>query len=195
MGRFRRGKSTQPPTAPQVAWKAREAGYRRLGRALATVVVTLEGPPGAQPGTDTRLSVRNGSATVTAEPVLIAREAPGTRHELHRLWFTVELSSVMFGDGESSLIVDGGELPLPQPVALAAWVGDGDDEQAPSAPALGEAELRAAVAELEERWRSAQELNEDSRRISQVVRATLADVQREREQLLDEMARATGSPR
>ncbi len=198
MGPFRRDKRTHPATAPDVEWRVRETGYRRLGHALASVVVTLEGPPGAQPGADCRLSVRNGSASISAEPTMISREAPGSRHELQRLWFTVELSIVMFGDGDFVLHTDGRDLPLPHPVALATWTGEADDESAPSAAALSEAELRAAVAELEERCRIAEtateELRADGRRISEAMAATLAEVQREREQLLDQVALASEPP-
>jgi hypothetical protein len=129
---------------------------------------------------------------------MISREAPGSRHELQRLWFTVELSIVMFGDGDFVLHTDGRDLPLPHPVALATWSGEPDDESAPSAAALSEAELRAAVAELEERCRIAEnateELRADGRRISEAMAATLAEVQREREQLLDQVALASEPP-
>lgn len=195
MGPFRRDKRSESAPAPDVEWRVRETGYRRLGHALASVVVTLEGPGGAQPGADCRLGVRNGSTSVEADPTMITREAPGSRRELQRLWFTVELSTVMFGDGDFALHITGQELPLPHPAPLSAWTGDADDEPAASAAAVSEAGLRAAVAELEERCRIAEnantELRADGRRISEAMAATLAEVQREREELLDLVARTT----
>jgi len=185
-------KSKRDASLPdQVDLRARETAYRRLGHAMATLVVTLE----HQPPAGVRLSVRNGSASVTADPMMITHEAPGTKAECHRLWFAIELSTVMFGDGEFLLLVDGAEVELPHPVAFTAWSSD-DPNAAPAvAPeALAEGELRAAVAALEERCRAAEALNAqltaDSRRVDDVVSTTLAEVQREREQLLNLVARS-----
>jgi hypothetical protein len=190
---FKRHKSEPSPPEP-VDVRVRETAYRRLGHALATVIITLD----ARAPESARLRVTGGGSSVTADALMATHEAPGTKGECHRLWFTTELSSVMFGDAELHLLVPGAELALPQPAAFAAWSSD-DPEQQPAAgaaEALAEGELRAAVATLEERCRAAEaanaQLTADARRMGQNMSATLAEVQREREELLElvEQARA-----
>jgi hypothetical protein len=85
-------------------------------------------------------------------------------------------------------------VPLPVPGTDAT----GEEQNAWSA-ARAESELRAAVGALEERLRAAEsanaELTEDARRVSETVAATLAEVQRERERLLDRVARTDAGQR
>jgi hypothetical protein len=188
MGPFKRKR--EPSSGERADVRVRETAYRRLGHAMATVVVTLD----ARPPTGARLTIRGESASVSADPMMATHEAPGTKAEAHRLWFATELSTVMFEDGEFLLEVDGDEVELPHPTAFVAWSSDDPDAEPPVAPeALAEGELRAAVTALEERCRAAEsanaELSADSRRMGEVVAATLAEVQREREQLLDLVAR------
>jgi hypothetical protein len=104
------------------------------------------------------------------------------------MWFAVELSAVMFGDGDFSVKTEDGEAAVPHPVAQPAWGVSEPEEAGVPIPALAESSLRAAVAALEERAREAErvnaELTADGRRMGEAVAATLAEVQREREQLL-----------
>jgi hypothetical protein len=185
MGPFRRGKRELPAPPPSIALKVEDATYRRLGDAMATVVVTLLEPP----PDDARLLIRTDSSATTLDPMMVTHEMPGTKSETRRLWFAVDLSAVMFGDGDFALTTPEGEAPLPHPVALPAWGASEPDEPGVPTPALAEANLRAAVAALEERAREAEqakaELTADGRRIGEAVAATLAEVQREREQLLE----------
>jgi hypothetical protein len=191
MGPFRRGKREQPVPPPNIDLKVQETSYRRLGEAMATVVVTLQDPPPE----DTRLVIRTDSLAISADPMLITHEAPGTDAEARRMWFAVELSAVMFGDGDFALKTAQGEAPLPHPVAQPAWGKDDPEEPGVPGTTLNEAALRAAVADLEERCRAAEragaEMAADARRVSDAVAATLAEVQRERERLLEHVARST----
>jgi len=194
MGPFRRGKRESPAPPSSIDLKVQDTAYRRLGEAMATVVVTLDDPPpdGA------RLVIRTDSSATTVDPMMVTHEAPGTDSEVRRLWFAVELSAVMFGDGEFALKSADGEAPLPHPVAQVAWGDDDPDEPGVPAAALSESALRAAVAALEERCRAAEranaELTADARRVSDAVAATLAEVRRERERLLEHMARSSPGP-
>lgn len=184
MGPFRRGRRDLPAPPPSIDLKVQDTTYRRLGEAMATVVVTLgEPPPEAA-----KLVIRTDSTAVTVEPMMLTREMPGTKDETHRMWFAVELSAVMFGDGDFALKTEDGEAAVPHPVAQPAWGVSEPEEAGAPIPALAESSLRAAVAALEERAREAErvnaELTADGRRIGEAVAATLAEVQREREQLL-----------
>jgi hypothetical protein len=189
MGPFRRGKRESPAPPSTIDLKVQDTVYRRLGEAMATVVVTLDDAP----PDDARLVIRSDSATIAVDPMMVTHEAPGTRSQTRRLWFAVELSAVMFGDGDFALTTAEGEAPLPHPVAQGAWGDDDPDEPGVPAAALTEASLRAAVAALEERCREAEranaEMSADARRLSETVAATLAEVQRERERLLEQLAR------
>jgi hypothetical protein len=184
MGPFRRGKRQLPPAPPSIDLKIQDASYRRLGDAMATVVVTLD----EQPPENARLLIRTESSATTVDPMMVTREMPGTKAETHRMWFAVELSAVMFGDGDFALKTAEGEAALPHPVAQPAWGVSEPEEAGAPIPALAEASLRAALAQLEERLRDAErekaELAADGRRMGRTVAATLAEVQREREQLL-----------
>ncbi len=186
MSPFRRRK-TDHPAQDAPALEVRESMYRRLGQAMATVVVTVD----AAPPDETRLRIRAGSTLVDIDPVMITHEAPGAEHEAHRLWFAAELSTVMFGDSVFTLVTGGSSVDVPEPLP-GTDDEDGDEASAWSA-GRAESELRAAVAALEERCRAAEtanaELTADSRRIGETVAATLAEVQREREQLLELVAR------
>jgi hypothetical protein len=185
MGPFRRSKRDVPSPPPSIDLKVEDSAYRRLGDALATVIVTLAEPPpdGA------RLLIRTDNSATTVDPMMVTREMPGTRSETHRMWFAVDLTAVMFGDGDFAIKTDEGEAPLPDPVAQPAWGAVEEEDPDIPAPVLAEANLRAAVAALEERVRDAEsasaELKADSRRMGQAVAATLAEVQRERDQLLE----------
>ena len=194
MGPFRRGRRELPSPPPSIDLKVQDTVYRRLGEAMATVVVTLV----EQPPDDARLVIRTDSAAMTVDPMMVSREAPGTGSEAHRLWFAVELSAVMFGDGDFALKTADGEAPVPHPVAQGAWADDDADEPGIPADALNESALRAAVAALEERCREAEranaELTADARRVGDAVAATLADVQRERDRLLEQLARGAAEP-
>ena len=193
MGPFRRGKRELPDPPQNTGLQVQDATYRRLGDALATVVVTLADPPPA----DSALVIRTGSSPIVVDPMMVTHEMPGTKAEAHRTWFAVELSAVMFGDGDFGLKTAEGETPLPHPVAQVGWGDDADEPGVPAA-ALSEAALRAAVAILEERCREAEranaELSADARRVSDAVAATLAEVQRERERLLEHLARSSAKP-
>ena len=193
MGPFRRGKRELPAPPPSIDLKVEDASYRRLGDAMATVVVTL----GEVPPDDAKLVIRTDTAAVTVEPMMLTREMPGAKNETHRMWFAVELSAVMFGDGDFSLKTADGEAAVPHPIALPAWGVSEPEEAGAPIPALAEASLRAAVAALEERAREAErtnaELTENSRRIGEAVAATLAEVQREREELLKRLGEHAGS--
>src|SRR5215213_2040631 len=184
MGPFRRNKREPPAPPPSIDLKVEDSAYRRLGEALATVIVTLLEPPpeGA------RLLIRTDSSATTVEPMMVTREMPGTKSETHRVWFAVDLTAVMFGDGDFAIKTDEGEAPVPHPVAQPAWGTVEEDDPNVAAPVMAEANLRAAVAALEDRVREAEsasaELKADSRRIGEAVAATLAEVQRERDQLL-----------
>jgi hypothetical protein len=194
MGPFRRGKRESPAPPFNIDLKVQDAVYRRLGEAMATVVVTLvEAPPA-----DTRLVIRTGSSATTVDTMMVTHEAPRTKSETRRLWFAVDLSAVMFGDGEFALKTAEGEAPLPHPVAQGAWGDDDPDDPGVPADALNESALRAAVAALEERCREAEranaELAADARRVSDAVAATLAEVQHERERLLEQLSRGATEP-
>jgi hypothetical protein len=194
MGPFRRSKRESPAPSSSIDLKVHDTVYRRLGDAMATVVVTLADAPPA----DTRLVIRTGSSTTTVDAMMVTHEAPGTKSEARRLWFAVDLSAVMFGDGKFALTTAGGEAALPHPVAQGAWGDDDPDEPGVPADALNESALRAAVAALEERCRDAErtsaEMAADARRVSDAVTATLAEVQRERERLLEQLARGATEP-
>jgi hypothetical protein len=186
MSPFRRGRRDQSSPRPAIDLKVQETVYRRLGEALANVVVTL----GEAPPADARLVIRtNSSDQTTVLPMMVTREAPGTDSEAHRIWFAVELSAVMFGDGEFALTAGDGEEALPHPTAQRT-PSDDDSET--------EAVLRAALASLEERCRELQranaELTDDARRMREVMAQTLEDVQRERERLLEQLARGAHDP-
>ena len=191
MGPFRRSKRELQAPLPTIDVQVDDASYRRLGDAMATVVITLdEAPPD-----DARLTVSTESATICVEPMMVTRELPGTKSETHRMWFAVELSAVMFGDGYFAIQTGEGSAPLPHPSALPAWGVSEPEEAGAPIPALAESSLRAAVSSLEARVREAEsanaELTADAQRLSQTVAATLAEVQREREQLLAQLAEAT----
>jgi hypothetical protein len=191
MGPFKRTRPA-PSSDADADLRVRDVSYRRLGHALATVVVTLESAP---PG-DVRLEARGDARSSTLHPMMVTHEAPGTKAAAHRLWFVTDLSTVMFGDCEFLLLHGDAEVPVPEPAACASWTPDDPDADPPVAPeVLAEGELRAAVAALEERCRAAEranaELTADSRRMGEVVAATLAEVQHEREQLLDLLARTS----
>src|SRR4051794_9724520 len=190
MGPFRRGRRELPSMPPSIDLKVQDTAYRRLGEAMATVVVTLL----AAPPDDVRLVIRTDASALTVNPMMVTREAPDTKAEVRRLWFAVELSAVMFGDGDFALRTDGGEAALPHPVAQPSWGDDDPDEPGAPGSVLSEAALRAAVAALEERcWeaeRANAELAADGQRLSQAMAVTLADVQREREQLLERLSRS-----
>ena len=194
MGPFRRGRREPPTPSPSIDLKVQDTVYRRLGEAMATVVVTLVDPPPE----DARLVIRTGSSDTTVDPMMVTHEAPGTKSEARRLWFAVELSAVMFGDGDFALKTAEGEAPLPHPVAQSTWGENGPDEPGVPADAVNESALRAAVAALEERCREAEranaELTADARRVSDAVAATLAEVQRERARLLEHVARSSTEP-
>jgi hypothetical protein len=194
MGPFRRGKRESPAPPSSIDLKVQDTMYRRLGEAMAMVVVTLADPP----PDDAQLVIRTDSSDMAVAPMMVTHEVPGTKAEVRRLWFAVELSAVMFGDGDFGLKTAEGETPLPHPVAQVGWGDDDPDEPGVPAAALSEAALRAAVAILEERCREAEranaELSADARRVSDAVAATLAEVQRERERLLEHLARSSAKP-
>lgn len=84
-------------THPQVE----SHGYRRLGEALAVIVVAVKPTPrGAA-----RLRIAAGSATPTVDAMLVTHEAPGADDESHRVWFVTDLSSVMFADASFALLL------------------------------------------------------------------------------------------
>lgn len=191
-----RRRDRQETTAAGTDWGVRAFEYRRLGHALASVAVALEpAKDGSRPEATARLTIESGGASATLAPTMISHESPGSRSEVHRLWFTADLSMVMFGDGEYKLLIDGATVPLPEPAPQPSWSAGEEDESGVPETARSEAELTAAVAALEERChdaeRTAQEMAADSRRMGQTMAATLAEVQRERDALLDRVARAT----
>src|SRR4051812_3238261 len=104
MGRFRRGKREDSASPPRISLKVEDTSYRRLGDALATVVVTLAEPP----PDDARLVIRTEAGTMTVHPMMTSHEMPGSKDETRRLWFALELSAVMFGDGAFALKTDEG---------------------------------------------------------------------------------------
>ena len=124
--------------------------YRRLGEALATVVVVLKRAPAA----DFALCITANDSVHEVDPMLVTCEAPGTDDESHRVWFVTDLSQVMFGDAAFALVAPDGDTVLPQPVARAAW----DDESPAMSSAWSQTELQAAIAALEQRCRSAERL-------------------------------------
>jgi hypothetical protein len=196
MGPFRRTRDEQPSDERGTDWQHGAPEYRRLGQALASVDVTLTSPEGGvRVPDDARLRIRSEAGTVTLDPTLIAVELPGTSNELHRVVYVTELSRVMFGDAALTLLVDGTELELPELTAQPARHPSDESEREPTSAALAESELRAAVAELEERWRAAEQaaadLTAEGRRVGAAVVATLSQVRRERQELLDLLARAT----
>src|SRR5215208_5553097 len=99
MGPFRRGRRELPAPPPSIDLKVQDTVYRRLGDAMATVVVTLVDPP----PDDARLVIRTDASATTVDPMMVTHEAPRTKGEARRLWFAVELSAVMFGDGDFAL--------------------------------------------------------------------------------------------
>ena len=192
MGPFRRGKRELSAPPPSIDLKVEETAYRRLGDAFAIVVVTLGDPP----PDDTHLVIRTDSAAAAFDPMMITREMPGSKSEAHRLWFAVDLTAVMFGDGNFALKTEDGEIPLPHPVAQPAWGAVEEEDPDVPASAYAEANLRAAVAALEARIRDAEQANNDlradSRRMGETVAATLAEVQRERDRLIELLEQSTG---
>src|SRR3954452_15861233 len=124
MGPFRRGRRELPSMPPSIDLKVQDTAYRRLGEAMATVVVTLLAPP----PDDVRLVIRTDSSAMTVNPMMFTREAPGTKAEVRRLWFAVELSAVMFGDGDFALQTNEGEAALPHPTAQPSRGDDDPDE-------------------------------------------------------------------
>jgi hypothetical protein len=196
MGPFRRTRDEQPTDVRRIDWQTGAPEYRRLGQALANIDVTLTASePGVRVPVDTRLRIQGEAGTVTLDPTLVALELPGSSSELHRVVYVTELSRVMFGDASLTLLVDGTELELAELTAQPARHPSDESEREPTSAALAESELRAAVADLEERWRAAEQatadLAADGRRVGAKVAAILSQVKREREELLDLLARAT----
>jgi hypothetical protein len=156
MGPFRRTRTSL--RAVEVASDADAAAdsgvvtfeYRRLGDALATVVVELEQPPAA----DAILRITAQDSAHEVDPMLITHDAPGTDGESHRLWFVTDLSQVMFGDAEFALVAGAAEHKLPEPAARPAW----EDDSPAITSAWSQSELTAALAALEGRCRSAERL-------------------------------------
>lgn len=157
MGPFRRTRTSlsaveavSSPPAPADPIEVESFEYRRLGDALATLVIALETAPPAEAAL--RISARGSAHEL--EPMLVTREAPGTGSELHRLWFATDLSQVMFGDAEFVLLAGSAEHEIPEPVARPAW----DDDSPAVTSAWSQSELTAALRALEERCRSAERL-------------------------------------
>ena len=159
MGPFRRTKSSLDAAEATASRRDKSGGYevaaheyRRLGDALATVVATITPAP---PSAGARLLIAGEAAPAEVDAMLVTHQAPGTADEAHRLWFVTDLSRLMFGDAEFTLLLgDGAEIPLPQPAARAAFA----DDDAPASAAWSESELQAALTALEERCRSAERL-------------------------------------
>jgi hypothetical protein len=137
--------------------------YRRVGRAMATVVVKVGSSRPLTPAqASARMRVRSPAASLLLDPALATCEAPGSEHEEHRLWFLMDLSLVISGDTTFALVVDDFELPLPGPQPRASW-STGDNEPIALDSAWSESELRAIVSALEERCRVAERSAADLR--------------------------------
>ena len=155
MGPFRRTRSSLDAAGVVIGgrpidFRVESHEYRRLGHALATVVVGVQPAPRAA---ETRLRITAGGDGEDLAPMLTTCEAPGTDEESHRLWFVTDLSRVMFGDATFALLVGGkNEIALPEPTPRAAW----DEDEPAVSSAWSRSELEAAVRALEARCRSAE---------------------------------------
>jgi hypothetical protein len=131
--------------------------YRRVGHAIATLVVKAAAPGCVDPALiHARMRVQRPAGSIVLDPALVTHEAPGRPRQELRIWFLVDVSLLIFGDATFALLVGDAELPLRDPQLRGPWMGGEGDEDVAIDSAWSESELGAVVAALEQRCRVAE---------------------------------------